>query len=422
MPSPAPAALPSATLAAYGCAHFGKSLLWYASELLLIYSLTEHAGLDAARAGGILALGLVTSAGAGLLVARGYRAAEIDLASVGRRQAHACILAASCLLLLFATPLLPPGLRLGFALLAGLPFRIAYACCDIAQGALLSLVHWPWRDHRGASALRLAGSGLAAMTVGLAVNTLLHARGGPGALGLLPPLGLAMATAVGCTWWLRRRLAGTTALAVAPPSAPQRRHAAWRPLLLVALASLTLPTFTKFAPYAAQYTLASPGWGVAVLCAYALGTTGVQPLAARWSRPAAARLPALGLALCLLGIAFPAIAGLGPAAAIAGAFAIGAAAGASGHCGWAWHAETAREAGPIAQVVQVARLTACAQLALAAGSGAIGLCLAGMDYRSGRSLEAAMAVGPLLCGLGCLALAALSLRRHARRGRLAVSA
>ena len=50
-PLPLLPALPAATLRAYAGAHFGKSLLWYTGELLLIFALTEHAGLDAIAAG-----------------------------------------------------------------------------------------------------------------------------------------------------------------------------------------------------------------------------------------------------------------------------------------------------------------------------------------------------------------------------------
>ncbi|MCW0424660.1 hypothetical protein NB713_002603 [Xanthomonas sacchari] len=60
-PLPALPRLPQTALAAYAGAHFGKSLLWYAGELLLIYSLTEHAGLRAITAGLVLALRQVLS-------------------------------------------------------------------------------------------------------------------------------------------------------------------------------------------------------------------------------------------------------------------------------------------------------------------------------------------------------------------------
>ncbi|UXA52233.1 hypothetical protein [Xanthomonas prunicola] len=35
-------ALPPAALLAYAAAHFGKSLLWYTGQLLLIFALTDY--------------------------------------------------------------------------------------------------------------------------------------------------------------------------------------------------------------------------------------------------------------------------------------------------------------------------------------------------------------------------------------------
>nr|WP_243391106.1 hypothetical protein [Xanthomonas prunicola] len=40
-------ALPPAALRAYAAAHFGKSLLWYTGQLLLIFALTDYSGLSA---------------------------------------------------------------------------------------------------------------------------------------------------------------------------------------------------------------------------------------------------------------------------------------------------------------------------------------------------------------------------------------
>lgn len=45
-PTALPSVLPPAALLAYAAAHFGKSLLWYTGELLLIFAFTEHVGLS----------------------------------------------------------------------------------------------------------------------------------------------------------------------------------------------------------------------------------------------------------------------------------------------------------------------------------------------------------------------------------------
>jgi hypothetical protein len=48
--------------AVYGLAHFGKSLLWYSSEILFAYSLTKYVRLSAPRMGVVLAAGFLVSA------------------------------------------------------------------------------------------------------------------------------------------------------------------------------------------------------------------------------------------------------------------------------------------------------------------------------------------------------------------------
>lgn len=194
---PALPALPHTALAAYACAHFGKSLLWYASELLLIYLLTEHAGLAAAAAGLVLALGLLVSAAIGLGAGFSLRRRLCEVTRIGRLQWLGLSAAALALLLVFAAPLLPAPLRLGYVLVLSLLFRIAYAVCDVAQNTLLSMVHWPWRGHDGASALRLAGSGIAALLISAMVGAML-AHGADGAAFALQASALLAAAHGSC--------------------------------------------------------------------------------------------------------------------------------------------------------------------------------------------------------------------------------
>ncbi|MDQ1094338.1 Na+/melibiose symporter-like transporter [Xanthomonas sacchari] len=414
--------LPQAALAAYAGAHFGKSLLWYAGELLLIYSLTEHAGLRALAAGLVLALGLLLSAAIGLGAGWGLRRRLRDVGSAGRLQWQGVAAAALALLLVFAAPLLPPPLRLGFVLVVSLLFRLAYAACDVAQNTLLSLAQWPWRGHDGASALRLVGSGAAALLISGVVGAVL-ARGADGAGLALQASAVLAALAMLCAWRLRRVLcrhaeahpapAGTPTgyLAVAE-AAPSWRAIPWQPLVLIAAVSLTLPAFTKLAPYVAAYGLLSPGWGSAVLIAYALGTVLVQPLAARWGRQRTPpqRLAWLGSALLLSAPLFALALPAQPLLSLAAAACIGAIGGSGGQLVWAWHAQCTATRAVAEHALCFAALTAAAQVALAAGVVLIGLLLDALAYRNGHCVLLcwAMAAGPLLCGALCLLLARLT--------------
>lgn len=404
-----PPILPPAALRAYVAAHFGKSLLWYTGELLLIFALTEYVGLSAVAAGVSVAGGLVVSAVMGMLAARRWRAG-VSLAWAGRSQWRGIALAAIALALLFVTPSLPADVHLISVLLLSLPFRAAYAVGDVAQNTLLGLGHWPWRGARGVSALRLIGSGLAALLVSAAIGLVLKAGTPAAASTALMVVALVSSIALLSSWWLRNALQPYTHTAAATP--PPLAASYWRrdqllPLAVITALALALPTFTKLAPYLAQSRTGSAGWGSAVLIAYALGSVCIQPLAARWPTVAMRRLGLSGAALSVLGLLFAIATSRHYVLDASLAFGMGLAAGSAGQWVWARHAELASRHGPAQQARESAALTATAQLALAAGSGVIGLLLGTSDYHTGNDahLAWAMALGPMLCGMLCVLIA-----------------
>lgn len=192
-------------------------------------------------------------------------------------------------------------------LLLSLPFRAAYAIGDVAQNTLLGMGYWPWHGARGVSALRLIGSGLAALLVSAAIGLLLKDGTHTAASTALMIVALSGSLALLSAWWLRQTLqpyAHVIAGAPAPPSAPRWQRDQLLPLAIIAALALALPTFTKLAPYLAQSRMGSAGWGSAVLIAYALGSVFVQPLAARWPTVAMRRLGVSGAALAALGLVF----------------------------------------------------------------------------------------------------------------------
>ncbi|KAB7766389.1 membrane protein [Xanthomonas maliensis] len=424
--APAVPALSPQALLAYAAAHFGKSLLWYAGELLLIYWLTEHAGIAAFQAGLVLAAGFVASAVLGLMAARHLRRRLRDAASVGRLQWQALTAAALALLMVFAAQWLPVPWRLGYVLMVSLLFRLAYAACDVAQNTLLSLVAWPWRGHAGASALRLVGSGLAAILLSAMVG-LLVAHGRHGGRDAFEAGALLTTIAVlcgGCLYWQLRHVAiGPSAT---PPAEPPRwPDLPWRPIALIATISLTLPTFTKLAPYVASGPL-SPQWAGQVLIAYAAGTLLVQPAAVRWGIrwPPRQRLPWLAVALLLSAALFLLTVPSSPTLSLAAAAGIGAVGGTLGQLVWSWHAQlTARQA-VTHHALSFATLTAGAQLGLAVGVVAIGLLLEAFGGPVGHRLWQpwAMVAGPIACAVLCLALTLLDGGRWLRQRTPAAAA
>ncbi|AZR27716.1 MFS transporter [Xanthomonas vasicola pv. arecae] len=408
-PHALPTALPPAALLAYAAAHFGKSLLWFTGELLLIFALTEHVGLSAVAAGFSVAGGLVVSAMMGLIAAQRWRA-DTNLARVGRTQWQGIALAAVTLSLVFVTPLLPPAARLISVLLLSLPFRAAYAVGDVAQNTLLGLARWPWRGARGVSAVRLIGSGLAALLVSAAIGLVLKAGDHNAASTALLIVALVSSIALLSAWWLRQTLqlhVHPIAEVSALIPAAQWQRAELLPLAVLATLTLALPTFTKLAPYLAQSQLGAAGWSSAVLISYAMGTMLVQPLAARWPTATLGRLVSCGAALSLSGLVFAIATTRSTLWDAVLACAMGMAAGSINQWVWARHAELVTTQTAAQQARGFAVLTASAQLALAAGSALIGLLLSACSHRVGahHHLTWAMALGPIVCGTLCLLIA-----------------
>lgn len=396
------------TLLAYTAAHFGKSLLWYTGELLLIFALTEYVGLSATAAGVSVAAGLLVSAAMGLLAARRWQAG-ISLAWAGRTQWRGMALAAAAMSLLFLVPLLPPPARLPCVLLLSLPFRAAYAIGDVAQNTLLGLCRWPWRGAQGVSALRLIGSGLAALSMSAAIGLLLS-RPHAGAATAMTVVCIASCIAVTASWWLYLTLQPQTQHVNSVPtdrSFTSLRHHPLLPLMVIALLSLTLPTFTKLAPYLAQTLIISQRWGSALLISYAIGSVVVQPLAARLHTGAFQRLGYSGAALAGCGLLFALQTTRSTCLDAALALCVGMAAGSAGQWVWARHAELSMQYGPTQQARRSAVLTAVAQVALALGSTVVGLLLQLYNDHGAAQAQLAwsMAIGPVACGAACLLLA-----------------
>ncbi|MCC8619488.1 hypothetical protein [Xanthomonas vesicatoria] len=401
-------ALSMETLLAYTAAHVGKSLLWYTGELLLIFALTEYVGLGATAAGVSVAAGLLVSAAMGLFTARRWHAG-VSLAWAGRAQWRGIAMAAVTMSLLFLVPLLPPPVRLPCVLLLSLPFRAAYAISDVAQNTLLGLSCWPWRGAQGVSALRLIGSGLAALSMSAAIGLLLS-RPHAGAATAMAVVCSASCIAVSSSWWLRQTLQSQTHDIKSVPAhrsgAPSRHHQLL-PLVVIAMLSLTLPTFTKLAPYLAQTLVVSRRWGSAVLISYAIGSVIVQPLAARLHTGAFRRLGYSGAVLAGCGLLFAMQTTRGIWLDAALALCVGMAAGSAGQWVWARHCELSTQYGPAQQAHRFATLTALAQVALALGSAAIGILLRLYNDHGAAQAQLAwsMAIGPVVCGAACVLLA-----------------
>jgi Na+/melibiose symporter-like transporter len=161
----------------YGCAHYGKSLFWYASEFLFAFFLTEVGAISADRMGLVLAAGLFVSAGIDIGVGSQLSRLLPNAASAGRLQLAGAAASAASMLLMFACYWLPDDVRLLAVLAMSLMFRIAYALYDIPQNSLLSLATDSERARTNVASMRYVFSGLAALTVAACLTPLLQAGG-----------------------------------------------------------------------------------------------------------------------------------------------------------------------------------------------------------------------------------------------------
>ncbi|MEQ7156454.1 MFS transporter [Brevundimonas aurifodinae] len=399
----------------YGSAHLGKSLFWYASELLFAFYLTELVGLPASQMGMVLAIGLLVSAAIDLIVARVLDSQMMTAAGAAALQFKGSILCAIAFASIFLGFWIPPDLRFAYALATGLAFRTAYAIYDLPQNALMALATSDAASRDRVAATRIWFSGIATLMVAGAVGPLIAGRDEATAwlyFGLA--VGIA-GPAILSAGLLARVVRGTgTAKPVGVSSEPRRRLAPpplfWILIALMFLTSLATPLFSKVEPYFAAYSLASPSWGGVIVVAMALGITLGQPiwnaLTGRLSRAAVLGVGALTQAVGL-GV-FWALAPAAPAALAASAFVFGVGNGGVGMVLWGGFSDVvARFTQPGGAGRAYGLFTATAKVALALGGLGLGAALQIMDYRDGDAdgLLLLMIVTPGLGALGCLALA-----------------
>lgn len=404
--------------AAYGWAHFGKSLFWYASEILFAFFLTEVGGLSGRGMGLVIALGLLTSVVIDLTLAWLFRRALAEIRSAGRLQLLGAAFSAFALGALFLTPWIgDEEAKFAFALAAMLVFRLAYALYDLPQNVLLALATVDASGRTRVATLRLFFSGLATLLVS-ALAALLVAEPQAGRAGrfLAMAVGISL-LALASAWRLHKALAAQAtdrSSALPPPAAGTARPGAVAAgtALLVAtfVVSLTGSLFTKLEPYLAAYVLQSPLWGGVIIATTALGTTLSQPawslVSARWPRPTVFAMAA-GL------LAFAALAFLTVKASIwagvAAAFLFGAASGGLGAIMWAGWGDVVADWSARVGGLAFALFTGASKIGLALSGLTLGVALHSFDYRDrGNDLIVTlMALCPALGGAVCLAIAGI---------------
>lgn len=402
---------------AYGFAHLGKSLFWYSSELLFAYFLTEFVGLSIHHMGFVIATGFLVSAAIDLVVSFRLKEQLTTASSASRIQLVGAIFCSVSLIAVFLGAWVPMELRFGYALAAGIAFRLGFAAYDIPQNALMALATINTHDRLRIASTRIWFSGTATLIVATTVGPLIARRDQPEAIPFLLGLAVLFAiVAIGSAWLLAHLLrdqqskarsgtdAGTAFLRVRLPAD------FWLLLLVMVATSIFTPAFSKLEPYFATYTLRSAWWGGVVIILMAAGIVVGQPLWMHLCTRIAGGLVMLLNALLQIAAltAFWLIGPAFPAASAVAAFMFGLGNGGVGMVQWAAFSETVARLGPGQTGLSYGLFAATGKISLAAGSLLLAAALDGIDFRGadGADLIILMVVIP---GIGALCCALIGI-------------
>ncbi|KQM67992.1 hypothetical protein ASE75_03800 [Sphingomonas sp. Leaf17] len=391
----------------YATAHFGKSLWWNGSELLLAFYLTEYLELHGVVAGCAIACGLMVGAVMDVVVAN-RRHWFASARRAGRMQIIGAFGSLMALMVLLAAASMIGTLRLATVIVANILYRFAYVFYDLPQNCMLGLIDWSRDEQRKAASARTAAGAGALVTISLAASV-------PTYSGIRAIVLVAAGTcvALASAAWLWRATRGLPESRYAVPSSAQASIG--RPLAIMAIVCLTVPAFSKLAPYMATYAPgASP---MPLLLILGIGTAISQPI---WL--AMIRRSGETMAMCVAGglLIIGALAATGGAIGSAAA-CIGMASGGLGTSIWAMFAAAVATGSPLNAAPAFARLTATAKVALAVAAIGLGELLSVTEYRDdGSRLIPAMALLTLSGGIAVIAVSYAS--RVFRRGTRAGSA
>ncbi|UAK25774.1 MFS transporter [Sphingomonas nostoxanthinifaciens] len=397
----------------YVVAHYGKSLLWCASESLFAFLLTELAHLSPLAVGWVLAGTFLLSGGLDICVGGALRHRMSTAAACARLQLGGAVVSALAMVMLFSVPALHLTAPLAVATASIILFRTAYAFVDIPQNAMLSLLGNNDARTSLASA-RLVASGLGALTVAASVAALVYSSDAdrPRLLILFSSV-IALVTIASSAHLRRRVLAGAAAPAQASAPAPAtvaRRLpiAAWRLILLMLVANFAAPVFGKILPYYADYQLRDPLLGSSAISLLSLGGV-VGPRV--WyillrGRSADTHVAMSSLAVAVAAALFGLSDWAGSAALVPAAGLLGLSAGGLGMSIWSAFGLVIAEAGRGWEGLAYGLLTAAAKTALALDAIGMGWLMSNPSFREPSSprLLLYMTIPPIVAGIAVAVL------------------
>ena len=403
---------------AYLASHFGKSLMWHASNIAFAFFLTEICHLPTVLMAWTLAGSSVANALADGVIGRSLARRMRDIADASRHQLVGAIAAGCSFAVFCGSGLIAEPARAGFALTTLVVFRIAYGFVDVPQNALLSYLPVDARQQERLVAVRLMMGYTAQMAAALLLSGLIlrHSRLdsvyfvlGGSAIGAVA-VGTAAVFALAC---------GTPTAAPGQAPVPRGTSRSETPFLHLLIASAVVAFVStlvlRLQPYLAVYDSGSSATAL-VPVAMALGGMIGQPIWAMLCRRqgAAATLRVASAALIGSALLLGASGRGGGVAMLLDTGLFGVAFGGTSFGLWTLLARSGR-GNP---ALRMGIFTCTSKLAHAASALALGAVLVGSDsqgwFAKVSALWASSTIAAVAMGLALLLIA--SAPRRQRRG------
>ncbi|MHA7899856.1 MAG: MFS transporter [Henriciella sp.] len=410
----------------YGISHFGKSLLWAVSGLVLAFFLTEVVAFSPQQMGRIVGASLLFQAALDLIIGRAMRNRVQTVRQAAIAQLYGAVCAAAGFVFFSSAGLIPDSAKALYALATLFLFRLGCSIYDIPQNTFMAFVTKTDTARAQYSSMRYIMSGLAALLITLVVTPLV--RSDPGIdngirfaqlsviIGIIAVLGSYCLFAVARHHPpQQKRITPITLTATNPMGSLNVVFS--RPFLGVVFSifvlNLTASVFSNLEAYFVAYSLHEVPVGAIFLTCVAGGQVVSQPgwalMVHKWGLKPVLMLASV--AYLGSGLAFAALGHLGGVATISSALIYGAGYGGTAMCIWGLLAKVAAT-DPSRATQRYGLFTCFSKLSQATAILIVGAALTDIAYRDSAigqtQLQYFMALAPVLGGLILLTFIAIS--------------
>lgn len=273
----------------YGFAHFGKSLFWYASEVLFAFFLTEVCRITPWHMAIILSASIAVNATADTLVGSVLTRRMETLDGAVRLQTWGAVISGISLIGFLSSGLAPAPIRFVYAVATLMLFRLAYAAYDVPQNVILALASRSPADRNTLAAMRIFGSGIAGLVMSVVFVPLIAGKTTQVQALNTAVLAIGMTSCAVLTAFILRAKGRTVVLTgVSAASETAAKGKIGLPAVALLAANLLFSSgtafFTRLEPYFAAYGAQSRLAGATVMLVIAMGGLVAQPCFALLAR------------------------------------------------------------------------------------------------------------------------------------------